>query len=189
MQSSVFGTVKGAEEKMNRVNYCNYCKHANIEIDEEPCISCSFEIGNFEFSSKHSNISSAGSSADQCVFEGREYSCGKEYKCEKCKNAYDMGQAYVYEDAENRMQMILDEEKRLSYEQGKADANKDIEPMIREIHDLVYNEAYCKGIEDYAKAYEKAEVYGCDKCEHLHDEVKCWKCIEEKLKREQNEKS
>lgn len=38
------------------------------------------------------------------------------------KKAYEQGRADTEADAENRMQSILDDEKRLSYQQGRADA-------------------------------------------------------------------
>lgn len=50
--------------------------------------------------------------------------------------------------AEYGMTNITQLEYDAIYQQGRADANKDIEPMIREIHDCVYNEGFIKGVDE-----------------------------------------
>lgn len=37
-------------------------------------------------------------------------------------------------------------------------------------------------IDEFAKTYDKVEIYGCELCEHLNDDIKCWHCVAEKLK-------
>ena len=72
---------------------------------------------------------------------------------------YMQGRIDAEEDAENRMNGILDDEKRLAYEQGRKDA-----------------------IKEFATAYRHAELIGCEDCRHLDDNVRCWECIAEQLK-------
>lgn len=42
-------------------------------------------------------------------------------------------------------------------------------------------------IDEFARAYEKVEVYGCIGCKHLEDDVHCWECIAEQLKEKKGE--
>lgn len=48
--------------------------------------------------------------------------------------------------------------------------------------DKAYQQGRADAIDEFARAYEKAEVYGCIDCKHLEDDVHCWECIAEQLK-------
>lgn len=39
-----------------------------------------------------------------------------------------------------------------------------------------------EAIEEFARAYERVELIGCEGCKHLEDDVHCWECIAEQLK-------
>lgn len=45
-----------------------------------------------------------------------------------------------------------------------------------------YEKGRADAIDEFAKAYKKVEVYGCNGCEHLDDDIKCCECIAEQLK-------
>ena len=48
------------------------------------------------------------------------------------EQGYEQGRADAEADAENRMQSILDDEKRLSYQQGRADAIEECIEMLED---------------------------------------------------------
>lgn len=85
----------------------------------------------------------------------RTIACVLRGAIESQPTVYDIDK--VEEDAENRMQRILDDEKNISYEQGRADVINEIKQIT---HDIFTQNLYCQ--EDMCSGEEIG--YGCDDC-------------------------